>query len=111
MVYSIEQNTFIVDSYCRSGRFINYEWTYSYSLSDYKNKFPAKYPHIQYSYWLTHIGQIVNRFLTTVTVSKATRKSSGRPPISDEIVEDLEKRSSIRSLFISTIWCTVCVCC
>jgi hypothetical protein len=42
MVYSIEQNTFIVVSYFRNGRFFNGEWTYS--LSDLKNKFLAKYP-------------------------------------------------------------------
>jgi hypothetical protein len=31
----------------------------------------------------------VNRFLTIGTISK--RKSSGRPPVSDEIVEDLKE--------------------
>jgi hypothetical protein len=38
---------------------------------------------------LTHIGRIVNRFLTIGTISKG--KSSGRPPVSDEIVEDLKE--------------------
>jgi hypothetical protein len=44
MVYSTEQNMFIVVSYFRNGGFINGKWTYSL-LSDYKNKFRAKYPH------------------------------------------------------------------
>jgi hypothetical protein len=42
MVYSIEQNTLIVVSYFRNGRFINGEWTYSFS--DCKNEHGAKYP-------------------------------------------------------------------
>jgi hypothetical protein len=42
MVYFIEQNAFIVVFYFRNGRFINGKWTYS--LSDCKNKFQAKYP-------------------------------------------------------------------
>jgi hypothetical protein len=66
MVYSVEQNTFIVVSYFRNGRFVNGEWTYS--LSDCKNEFRAKYPdNIQDDSLLTHIGRIVNRFLTTGT--------------------------------------------
>jgi hypothetical protein len=89
MVYSVEQNTFTVVSYFRNGRFVNGEWTYS--LSDCKNEFRAKYSdNIQDDSLLTHIGRIVNRFLTTGTVSKG--KSSGRPPVSDEIVEDLRER-------------------
>jgi hypothetical protein len=67
--------------------------TWTYSLFDSKNEFWAKYPDniLDYSL-LTHIGRIVNRFLTTATVSKG--KSSGWPPISDEIVEDFEKESA-----------------
>jgi hypothetical protein len=62
MVSSIEQNTFIVVSYFRNGRFINGEWRYS--LSDCKNEFWAKYPdNIRDHSLLTHIGRIVNRFL------------------------------------------------
>jgi hypothetical protein len=49
----------------------------------------------------------VNRFLTIGTISKG--KSSGRPPVSDEIVEDLkemvEKTTDIHNPFISTILC------
>jgi hypothetical protein len=76
MVYSTEQNTFIAVSYFRNGRFINGEWTYS--LSDYKNKFRAKYPdNIQGGSLFTHIERIVNRFLTTGIV--CTCKSSGQP--------------------------------
>jgi hypothetical protein len=38
---------------------------------------------------LTHIKQIVNRFLTLRTISKG--KSLGQPPVSDEILEDLKE--------------------
>jgi hypothetical protein len=38
---------------------------------------------------LTHIKRIVNRFLTIRTIRKG--KSLGRPPISDEILEDLKE--------------------
>jgi hypothetical protein len=62
-----------------------------YSLSDYKNKFRAKYPdNIQGGSLLIHIGRIVNRFLTTGTVSKG--KSLGRQPKCNEIVEGLRER-------------------
>jgi hypothetical protein len=51
---------------------------------DHTKKFQAKYPgNFQDRSFLTHIGRIVNRFLTPGTVSKG--KSSGWPPISDEI--------------------------
>jgi hypothetical protein len=88
MVYFVEQNTFIVVCYFRNGRFVNGEWTYS--LSDCKNELRAKYSNnIQDDCLLTHVGRIVNRFLTTGTVSKG--KSSGRPPVSHKIVEDLRE--------------------
>jgi hypothetical protein len=65
MIYSNEQNTFIV-SYFRTGRFINDESIYS--LSVFKNKLQTKYPgNIHNDSLLTHIGQIVSRFLTTRT--------------------------------------------
>jgi hypothetical protein len=44
---------------------------------------------IQNDCLLTHIERIVNRFLTIGTISKG--KSSGRPPVSGEIVEDLKE--------------------
>jgi RPA family protein len=77
---------FIVISYFRNGKFINEKWTYS--LSDYKNKFRAKYPdNIQDGSSLTHVGRIANRFLITGTVIK-DKSSSEWPPISGEIVEE-----------------------
>jgi hypothetical protein len=87
--YSIEQNTFIVVSYFRNGRFINVEGTYSFS--DYKNKLQAKYPdNFQDRSFLTHIGRIMNRFITSGTFSKG--KSSGWALTSDEIVQNLKGR-------------------
>jgi hypothetical protein len=49
---------------------------------------------------LTHIGRIGNRFLTIGTISKG--KSSGRPPVSDEILEDLKEISEFGVLRIHT---------
>jgi hypothetical protein len=84
MVYSVEQNTFIV-FYFQNGKFINGE------LSVCKNEFQ---PNIRTTFkmivcQLTLIGRIVNRFLTLGSISKG--KSSGRPPVSDELVEDLKE--------------------
>jgi hypothetical protein len=62
MVYSIEQNKFIFLF------LINGAWIYL--LCDFKNEFRAKYQvNIQNVSLLTHIGRIVNRFLTTGIVS------------------------------------------
>jgi hypothetical protein len=64
MVYSIEQNRFI---FC----FLLMVHGYMYLLCDFKNEFRAKYQvNIQNDSLLTHIGRIVNRFLTTGIVSK-----------------------------------------
>jgi hypothetical protein len=64
IIYSIEQTSSIIVSYFQNGRFINGKWTYS--LSDYKNEFWAKYPdNILDHSLLTYIRRIVNRFLTT----------------------------------------------
>jgi hypothetical protein len=80
------------------------EWTYS--LSDCKNEFWAKYPDNILDHSLrTHIRRIVNRFLTTGTVSKG--KSSGWPPISDEIVEDLRERVYLNNL-VYNLYCVYC---
>jgi hypothetical protein len=73
-----------------------------------KMEFWAKYPdNILDHSLLSYIRRIVNRFLTIGTVSKVN--SSGRPPRSDEIVEDLkeEERDStnIRSLGVQSVLC------
>jgi hypothetical protein len=98
-VYSVEQNTFIAVFYFRNGRFINGEL--SVCKNDFQQNIWTTFKMIVNSHW----ANIVNRFLTIGTISKG--KSSGRPPLSDETVEDLkemvEKTTDIHSPFISTI--------
>jgi hypothetical protein len=68
-----------------------------------QKKFQAKYPvNFQDRSFLIHIGRIVNRFLTTPgTVSKG--KSSGWPPISDEIGNvKADKKVAHRDMVFST---------
>jgi hypothetical protein len=66
MVYSVEQNTFIVVFYFRK-----------------EGLLMGNYLFVKMN------SSIVNRFLTIRTISKG--KSLGRPPVSDERVEDLMK--------------------
>jgi hypothetical protein len=86
----------MVYSYFRNGRFINGEWTYS--LSDYKNKFRAKYPdNIQGGSLFTHIERIVNRFLTTGIVCTRTAI------MSEEFVEDLRERVEETQISVANV--------
>jgi hypothetical protein len=90
MAYSSEQNTFIVMSYFRNGTFINGGW--SYSVVACKDEYLAKYPNVQIqeSSLKAHIRTVINRFIQTGNVNE--KKSTGRPQISEEIVEDLRAR-------------------
>jgi hypothetical protein len=90
MVLSLEQNTFIVMSYYRNGTLQNGEWVYS--INACKEEFFAKFPNcnIVEANLIAHIRRIVNRFVATGSVEKG--KSVGRPPVNEEIVEDLRQR-------------------
>jgi hypothetical protein len=90
MVLSLEQNTFIVMSYYRNGTLQNGEWVYS--INAWKEEFFAKFPNcnIVEANLIAHIRRIVNRFVATGSVEKG--KSVGRPPVNEEIVEDLRQR-------------------
>jgi hypothetical protein len=90
MVLSLEQNTFIVMSYHRNGTLQNGEWVYS--IKACKEEFFAKFPNcnVVEANLIAHIRRVVNRFVATGSVEKG--KSVGRPPVNEEIVEDLRQR-------------------
>ncbi|KAJ3662408.1 hypothetical protein Zmor_006758 [Zophobas morio] len=90
MVYSVEQNTFIVMSYYRNGTFVDGAWLYSVAAC--KQEYLANYPdlEIQETSLKAHIRDVINRFVRTSNVNKG--KSSGRPAVSEEVVDDLRER-------------------
>ncbi|KAJ3650158.1 hypothetical protein Zmor_021863 [Zophobas morio] len=90
MVYSVEQNTFIVMSYYRNGTFVDEAWLYSVAAC--KQEYLANYPdlEIQETSLEAHIRDVINRFVRTGNVNKG--KSSGRPAVSEEVVDDLRER-------------------
>jgi hypothetical protein len=90
MGYSLEQDTFIVMSYYHNGTLIDGECTYS--IVACKNGHLAKLPdpQIKESPLLKHIRGVINRFVQTGTVNKG--KSTGRPQVSNEVMEELQER-------------------
>jgi hypothetical protein len=91
MGYTVEQNTFIVISFYRNAtKDENGEW--SYSVQACKDEYLAKFPHldVEEQSLMTHIRRIVDRFDKTGDVSKG--KSSERPQVGEDIVEDLKQR-------------------
>ncbi|KAJ3643622.1 hypothetical protein Zmor_026323 [Zophobas morio] len=90
MVYSVEQNTFIVMSYYRNGTFVDGAWLYSVAAC--KQEYLANYPdlEIQETSLEAHIRDVINRFVRTGNVNKG--KSSGRTAVSEEVVDDLRER-------------------
>ena len=67
MVYSIEQDTFIVMSHYRNGIFINEECVHS--VTAYKQEYLAKYRDLQIQETSLEIhfrGDVVNRFAGTL---------------------------------------------
>ncbi|KAJ3661413.1 hypothetical protein Zmor_005808 [Zophobas morio] len=91
MGYTLEQNTFIVMSYYRNGT-LNADGEWVYSVQACKDEYLAKFPelNIEEQSLMTHIKRIVDRFNSTGNVSQG--KSPGRPPVSEEVVEDLRER-------------------
>lgn len=90
MVYSLEQNTFIIKAFYRNAVLNEGEWIYSVEAC--KNEYLAKFPalDIEEQSLMTHIRRIVARFEETGSVLKG--KSSGRPQVGQEVVEDLRER-------------------
>ncbi|KAJ3646228.1 hypothetical protein Zmor_023823 [Zophobas morio] len=87
MIYSVEQNTFIVMSYCRNGTFVNGVCVYSVIVC--KQEYLTKYRDLTIQETLSevHIRDIINRFVRTGSVDK--EKSPGRPSVSEEVVNNL----------------------
>ena len=85
MVYSVEQDTFIVMCCYRIGTFLNEEeWVYSITA-----RISAKYHDliIQETSSEAHTRDVINRFVRTGSINKG--KSPGRPSVSEEVVDDL----------------------
>ena len=91
MGYSLEQSTFIIMSYYRHG-VLNEDGDRVYSVDAWcKDEYLVKYPVvIEKESLKTHIGQIVARLNDTGAVSKG--KPTGRPQVSEDVVEDLRTR-------------------
>ena len=97
MVYSVEQDTFIVMSCYRNGTFVNEEYVYSVTVC--KQEYLAKYSNlmIEETSLEVHISDVINRFVRTGSVNKG--KSPGRPSVSEEVVDDL-RRLKKRHVFV-----------
>ena len=88
MVYSVEQDSFIVMSYYRNGRSGNEQCVYS--ITACKHEYLAKYPDLQMQEtWLeANIRDVINTFVRTGSVDKG--KSPGGSSVSEE-VDDLRR--------------------
>ena len=86
MVYSVEQDTFIVMSYYHNGTVVNEEVVYSVTAC--KQEYLAKYSDliIQETWLEAHIRDIINTFVRTGSVNKG--KYPGTPSVSEEIVDN-----------------------
>jgi hypothetical protein len=87
MVFTLEQNKFLMISSYRNGVKRDEEWTYSVQAC--KEEFLAKYLHqnVLEKCLTAHIHRIFNRFVTTGSVEKG--KSSGRPKVMENVVENI----------------------
>ncbi|KAJ3650075.1 hypothetical protein Zmor_021783 [Zophobas morio] len=89
MVYSVQEDIFIVMSYYPNGTFVNGECMYSVTVC--KQKFLPKYRDliIQETSLKAHIKDVINRFVQTSSVDKG--KSPRRPSVSEEVVDDFKR--------------------
>jgi hypothetical protein len=87
MVFTPEQNKFIIMSYYRNGVKRDGEWTYSVQAC--KEAFLANCPdqNVLEKSLAAHIHRIVNRFITTGSVEK--EKSSGLPKVIEDVNENI----------------------
>jgi hypothetical protein len=83
VVYSLEQDTFIIKSYYRNG-VINEDGQWIHSVQACKDEYLATYlsVDIEGQFLMAPIRRIVDRFGATGNVSK--RKSPGRPQFREE---------------------------
>lgn len=101
MVFSIEEDTFIVMAYFRSG-FQNNPGDWTYSSEACYEQFTATYPEqeIAFTMFVQHQDRVIARFLDTGSVCKG--KSPGRPKvITPESVANIQEhivRSPTKSI-------------
>lgn len=92
MVFSVEQDTFIVMAYFRSG-IQNDEGFWIYSTEFCYEQYMAMYPEhvVPFLTFAQHQQRTVQRFLESGSVSQ--RKSPGRPRIvTEDVREDINQR-------------------
>ena len=89
MIYSVEQDTFILMSCYRNEALVNEQFVYSVTAC--KQEYLAKYRDliIQETLLDAYITDVINRFVRTGSVN--TGKSPGRRSISEEVVNDLRR--------------------
>jgi hypothetical protein len=82
-----EQNKFILEAYFRNG--IGNDGVWAYSVEPYLDQFRIRFP--DYHHCLRQkIRRTLERIQETGSVVKS--KSSGRPPVAQDIVEDIRER-------------------
>ena len=90
MVYSVEQDTFIVMSYYRNETFVNGECVYSVTACQQEYLYKYRDLIIQNSRNIVRgIRDVINRFVRTGSVDK--EKSPGKPSVFEDVVDDLTK--------------------
>ena len=89
MVYSDEQDIFMVMACYHNGTFVSGECVYPVTAC--KQEYLPKYPdlQIQETSLEAHIRDVSNRFVRTGRVNKG--KSRGRPSVFEEVVDDLRR--------------------
>lgn len=100
-MFTIEEDTFIVVAYFRSGNF-DEQGGWNYSSEACYNEFVTTYPEheIAYSVFIQHEQRVIERFLETGSVCK--RKPPGRPKVTTpEVVANVQEhivRSPTKSI-------------
>lgn len=105
-MYTVQENTFIIEAYFRSGRLVNEEW--QYSIPECKAQFRLKFPNkiVEETALQHHVRQIIERFQTTGSVLKG--KSTGRLQTNQNVTEQVQAlveenpHSSLRRLSART---------
>ncbi|RZB40389.1 HTH 29 domain containing protein, partial [Asbolus verrucosus] len=103
MVYSVEQKSFMIESYFRNGRKINDEW--SYSIQDCLEEFRVEFPTVavDYKQFRECLNYSVKLFRETGSIKR--KDGSGRskkrtPEIVDEVevIMENQPKTSLRHL-------------
>jgi hypothetical protein len=94
----MQENTFFIEAYFRSGRVVNGEW--QYSMPECKAQFRLRFLNkiIEETELHHYVREIVERFRTTRSMMK--RKSTGRPQTDQNIIDQVDQDQELRKLGI-----------